>query len=176
MVVQLQQQGLSLVEVLTTVAVIAVLSTLATPAWSEWLQRRRVAGVSAELLTDIQYLRSEAARRNTDLRLSIAQTAGGSCYVLHSGGSDSCSCSAGGLPSCTAPAEAIKTVLHPAGDGVTLQSNSASMLFSARRGTVTPTGTLEVRAGDIRLRHVVNLMGRTRVCLQTGTLPGHPPC
>jgi type IV fimbrial biogenesis protein FimT len=65
----------------------------------------------------------------------------------------------------------------PGAGRVALSSSSASMLFDAERGTVTPTGTLRLRLADGRaVHHVVNIMGRVRTCSPAGRVAGHPAC
>ena len=170
------ESGFTLVEMMVVLVVLGLLTLMAVPAWGEAVQRRRLAGISAELLTDLQYLRSAAVARNANLRIRFQQTAGGSCYVLHTGSTNSCTCSSSGT-SCTASAEALKTVFHPASDGVILTSNSSSLLYSARLGTVTPTATLRLTGSfGITISHIVNLMGRVRTCTEDSAALGHPAC
>ena len=57
-----------------------------------------------------------------------------------------------------------------------IRSNSASMLFDATKGTVTPTGTLRVQAGVGSVHLVVNVMGRVRSCSPEGRIPGQRSC
>ncbi|WP_119154608.1 GspH/FimT family pseudopilin [Caldimonas tepidiphila] len=170
-------QGLSLIEALITIAILAVLSLGAALAWGDWIQRHRLAGVSAELLADLQYVRSEAVSRNTNLRLTFLPTPGGSCYLIHSGVASDCSCNGDGAISCTAPAAVIKGVFRPVGSGVSVESSSNSMLYSARLGTVTPASTIRVsNSSGLTVRHVVNIMGRVRTCAENTSVLGHPVC
>jgi type IV fimbrial biogenesis protein FimT len=65
----------------------------------------------------------------------------------------------------------------PGSGRLAFSASSASMLFDADRGTVTPTGTLRLQLADGRaIHHVVNIMGRARTCSPRGAVPGHPPC
>lgn len=170
-------RGFGLVETLVTLLVLAILSAIAAPAWSDWIELRRLEGASGELLTDLQYLRSEAVKRRTSMRITFLPSAGGSCYVLHTGSVEDCRCSDAGVASCDAPAEAVKSLFRPARENIRLESNRPSLLYSARLGTVTPTATIRVQAAQgITLRHVVNLMGRVRVCAEDSSQLGHPVC
>ena len=78
---------------------------------------------------------------------------------------------------CTGGAKEIKTVHLPAAHSVQLSSNVGSMLFHPVRGTVSPTGTLRlIGPRGIEIRHVVNMMGRTRSCSPKGASSGQPAC
>lgn len=171
------QEGVSLVEALVTLAVLALLAATAAPQWNRWIEHRRAAGVSSELVTDLQYARTTAVLLNTNLRLSFQQTPGGSCYLVHTGSAGGCTCGSGGQASCSGSNEALKTVFRPASEGLDITSNATSMSFNAERGTVTPTGTIRVSApSGFTIRHVVNLMGRVRTCTEGSAQLGYPAC
>ena len=135
-----------------------------------------VAGLAAQLATDVQFTRSESILRNEALRLSFYSEAWGSCYVVHSGARDQCSCSAGSsAATCIEDATQIKTVRVPTSAGASVQANVSSILFDPLHGTSTPTGTLRVRSPAVgSIHHVVNVLGRVRTCSPDGPAPAIP--
>lgn len=172
-----KQRGITLVEVAATTTVLAIAVGSVVPSYSGMLSRRAVEGTASQLATDLQYVRSMGVARNQGLRIAFTAASDGSCYVIHTGARDACSCSASAAPVCTGTAEALKSVQVPASGPARLQSNVASMLFDPVRGTTTPAGT--VRVHDERgqaIEHVVNVMGRTRTCSPNGSIKGYPAC
>jgi type IV fimbrial biogenesis protein FimT len=171
------QRGITLVETAATSAVLAVVVGAAAPMYQDVLARRSMDGTAAQLAIDLQYIRSEAVARNHALRISFQKSAAGSCYVIHTGSTGECSCADHPVAQCTGSAQEIKTVQLPASANVQLSSNVASMLFHPVRGTVSPTGTLRLTGPrGMEVRHVVNMMGRTRSCAPQGSIRGYAPC
>jgi type IV fimbrial biogenesis protein FimT len=171
------QRGVTLVEACTVLAVLAVLASTAAPSLQGLIDSRRLDGAATQLATDIQFVRTEAVARNIPVRLSFHTTAEGSCYVLHTGNADQCDCSAPGPATCSGDARQIKTVALTAADRVSLQTNTASVLFDPLHGTSTPTGTLRLVGPQGRaVHHIVNVMGRVRSCSPQGAMPGYRAC
>lgn len=159
------RRGATLVEAAVVVAIVAVLAAVATPSLQSLIQARRLDATATQLAADIQLARSQALARHEPVRLSLP--AGAGCWVIHTGGP---------APGCTV-AEAIKSVQLAPADGVRLASNAGSLLFDPVLGTSTPTATL--RLADPRgreVRHVVNVLGRTRSCATDPSLPAYRPC
>jgi type IV fimbrial biogenesis protein FimT len=80
--------GLTVIEMMVVVLVAAVIVALAGPSLREMLARQRVAAVNAELVTDLQFARSEAVARNRPVYVTFrtAPKAGSppmSCYTIH---------------------------------------------------------------------------------------------
>jgi type IV fimbrial biogenesis protein FimT len=169
-------RGLSLIESLMAIAVIAVAAGTALPGFESLRVRRHLDGVAAQLETDIQFTRSLAVAKQRNLRIAYGSDAGGSCYVVHTGGADDCRCSAAG-PICTGDAQPLRHVYLGADTPVSISTSVRSMLFDASKGTVTPTATVRVLGRDGRAVHeVVNLMGRVRACSPAPALPGYRTC
>lgn len=170
------QRGFTLVEAAVTLAILAVLVCGAAPSFCGLIERQRLAGLAAQLATDVQFVRSESVLRNEALRLSFYSATWGSCYVVHSGLRSQCSCSAdSNEATCITGATQIKTVVVPTSAGASVQANVSSILFDPLHGTSTPTGTLRVvspTAGSIH--HVVNVLGRVRTCTPDGPAPAIP--
>ena len=57
-------RGLTLLEVMITVAIIAILGSIALPSFSSALQSNRVATTSNEFMASVAFARSEAMRNN----------------------------------------------------------------------------------------------------------------
>lgn len=164
------QQGLTLVEAMITVCIAGTLLAAGLPGFQQAREQRQVESAAAQLETDIQLARSEALLGNRNVRLDFS----GSCYVLHTGAAGDCDCSAE-LPVCRAGVQPLRSVRIGADEPLTLHSNSASMVFDALAGTVTPTATVRVVARSGAAVHaVVNVMGRVRSC--SPTLPGYKAC
>lgn len=174
--------GLSLVEQLVVLAVAAVLLHSATASFSGWILRQHLLGISAQFNADLQWLRAAAVARHRILRLSFQDTPAGTCYLLHSGETSACRCTADerAEPSvqCADGTELLRAALVPATRRIRLQSNVTSLRIDPRHGTFTPTGSIEVAAtdGSLALRHIVNILGRVRTCTPGPRFPGYSPC
>ncbi len=172
-----RQRGVTLIEAATVLAVIAVVAGTAAPSLRAVIDSRRLDAAATQLASDIRFTRTEAVARNEALRLSLRPLAGGSCYVVHTGAADACTCPTVGAATCTGDAQALRTVLLPGAARVTLQANMGSMLFDPVHGTSTPTGTLRLTgAGERAIHHIVNVMGRVRSCSPAGAVPGYRAC
>lgn len=174
--------GLTLPELLLVLALLGLLAALALPSLAEQLHRRRLMAASTALLADLQLLREATTARHRLLRLSLHDLPEGSCRLIHDGDAADCRCEADARHQpqveCRAGTQLLRASLLPRSQGLVLRANVASLRAEPRHGTITPTGTIELtgsRGGPV-LRHVVNILGRTRLCTPALPLPGVPRC
>jgi type IV fimbrial biogenesis protein FimT len=174
---RVQPQGWTLVELIAMLAVLAILAAAALPSFAGLLMRRHLEGVAAQVGTDLQYLRTEAVARNAVVNMAFRSGAQGSCYVIHTGAPGGCSCDGNQPPSCTSgSAQAIRHAGFAADSPVQVLANVALLRVDPRHGTVSPTGTVRVTAGDgSAVHHVVSILGRVRTCAPGGR-GGMPSC
>ena len=159
-------QGLTLVELLCTLAILMVMMGGALPMLQDLLARQSLRAQAAVLETDIHLARAQAQLYSQSIRLSL-QTLdqGGTCYIVHTGPLNACRCTGGGQSVCEHGATALRVVEQAGLTGITLAAASRNLTFDAGKGTVTPTATLRLTDRDGRAVHqVVNLMGRVRTC------------
>jgi type IV fimbrial biogenesis protein FimT len=152
--------GVTLIEMMVVVAILGVLVAVVAPSVRKLLDTQRLRGVSAQLMTDLQFARTEAATRQEFTGISFRYVAGAqSCYTVHTCGNSlptsaaacSCDCTAAVGSRCPAPTIAapdppreIRTVNVPARQGVevgpTTQSgvpmNSAAAFFDPITGAL----------------------------------------
>lgn len=170
-------RGFTLVEAAMVLAVTAITLSAAAPDFSGYLEGRRLDGAASQLVSDIQFARSEAVMRNQGVRISLKADAAGACYMVHTGAAADCSCSADGSASCSAGAKLLRSVGLAAGERIRLTGSVSSIYFDPLHGTSSPTGTLRLQsAGGRAIHHVVNLMGRIRSCSPQGAVPGYRVC
>jgi len=172
--------GFTIIELLVAVAIAAILIALAAPSFAEFLAKRRVEGTTSELVTDMQFARSEAVSRNAPVRITF----GTGCYVIHlaSVTADTTTCA-------TTPADSdIKTVridatrlfLKPEG-GLShfefdpVRGVAANDLASPGNGRVEVCVANAARddcattAHSWKLMVVLTLLGRVETCSPSGT-------
>jgi type IV fimbrial biogenesis protein FimT len=172
-----RQRGVTMLESLIAVSVTTVALGSALPGFEQARERRHLEGAAAQLETDIAYTRSLAVAQNQGVRMGFDTLQAGTCYTVHTGPANACSCDATGATTCSAGAEAIRTVYFPAQGPVALRANVRSILFDPRLGTSTPTGTLRVVGrSDAAIHQIVNIMGRVRSCSPAGSVAGYPRC
>jgi type IV fimbrial biogenesis protein FimT len=172
-----RQCGMTWVETAVVMAVVAVVTSQAAPSMARFVDARRLEGVATQIATDLQSARIESVARNQAIRLTLQQPAQGSCYVIHTGLAAQCMCAIFAPTICTGDAREIRTIALPAGDGVSLAANTASILFDPLHGTSTPSATFRVLGRHGRaVHHVVNVMGRVRSCSPAGGVAGYPSC
>jgi type IV fimbrial biogenesis protein FimT len=160
---------------MVVVALAAVLVTIAVPSFFDFLSKRRVEGVASELVTDLQYARSEAVARNQNVTITF----GTNCYLIHLSSGTSPSCTQSGGATVTPSSALMKSVEVSTGSPVSL-TRAASLtsftfepvLGSASNDVGASPGIVEVtatgnKAWKLQLR--VSTQGRVKTCSPTGT-------
>lgn len=176
------KRGLTLVELMVVVLLLGLITLLVAPSMRGLISAQRVKSINAEIVTDLQFARGEAARRNRDVFVRFR--AADNCYVVYvdSAGPGNCNCSrTPGVNVCTGAREEIKTVQIPVGTGVAVAASSASgqiIRFERLSGTSLPDDFAVDVVGSPRgqLRTSVNPAGRPSVCTPDGSISGTPPC
>lgn len=109
------QQGITLIEILVVFAIIAVILVVATPSVSSMIEMQRLRGVNDQLVTDVQFLRTEAATRQELTGITFRENATMTCYIIHTCGTVSgddceCNCAAAEGSRCISPRREVRTV------------------------------------------------------------------
>lgn len=192
----LKSRAFTLVELLIAVAVAAVLLTLAAPSFRDMILMQRLRAVNAQLVTDLQLARSEAAARGSFVFFTLRSNAALSCYstYLTEENLKRCNCTNPPGSACSAfpetVAREIRTVqvprsgevllaMSPVPDGEDAQDDSVGF-NPATGGIVSVVGdadrpALESFSIDVyidsqrKLRTILNQTGRPTVCAPAGS-------
>ncbi len=190
-----RQHAFTLVELLIAVAIAAVVLTLAGPSLRDFILLQRLKSISASLVTDMQYARSEAVSRGRNVWVyfklpSSAQPM--SCYTLYTDSNAvnvaqrlKCDCTQAAGSRCATSATELKTVQIPTDLSVRLNIDTGvqatDFAFDPVTGSVfiptldipvpVPTAfVVDTRLDSGRtLRTRVALSGRPAVCLPSGS-------
>jgi type IV fimbrial biogenesis protein FimT len=131
--------GLTLIELMVTLAIVAVLLAMAVPSLRELVARKRVEGVANELASDVRYLQSEVIQRHSKkLQINFGVAAlPTTCYAVVTVGTfddgTTCNCALAAAPICSDSSTALqelKTVMLPSSAGVTLTASTALMVLN----------------------------------------------
>jgi len=130
--------GFTLIELLIVVAIAAVLLALVAPSFTDMIAMQRLRGAHDQLATDVQFARSEAARRGIPVHVRVqSKSAGGpACYILFTDRGTSaspyafttpaCDCTQPSGSRCSASTTAeVKTVILESYTGLNLVTASA---------------------------------------------------
>ncbi len=110
------RRGFTLIELLVGLAVVAVIATLAVPSFRDMIEMQRLRGTNAQLVTDLQFARSEAVSRQDVVGVTFRNTEPEmTCYVIYACrgtpfGTCSCNCAASEGLRCAAPIQELRTV------------------------------------------------------------------
>ena len=156
-------RGLTLLELLFTLAIVAVLLTLALPSFGSILSRHRLKAAAEQLAADLAELRLQAAQRGVPLHLQIHAGAQW-CYALAT--ASDCDCR-------VSQACQLKTVRAQDHPGVTLLEGRNLRFDSGAAGA---SAALLQGGGGAQLRVGVAPLGRPRICAPGGAVAGYPAC
>ncbi len=174
-----QHAGLSLIELMVTLAITAVVLGIAVPSMYDMIARRRVAAVAAELASDLRYLNSTGLQNNASSQLDIASN----CYVMSLNPTgDTCDCN---LPQpCGTGAMAsqiLKSVTVPANAGITLTFNRANTVFNwqglldPRRPTPLAVTVSSTNGGKVKV-YTTGAIARPYACSLEHQETSFPAC
>jgi prepilin-type N-terminal cleavage/methylation domain-containing protein len=163
-------RGLTLIELVVTVAIMAILLVLGVPSFNDFMARGRLIGAAESLTQDLQLARSEALRSNAAVTLSLS--AGNAwCYGSVPGGT-ACNCNIAN--ECTlrrADSADYRGVVMSAptfaGNAVTFTAQPGPLNAGEVEFTQANIGTLRVRLGA---------GGQVSVCSTLGALSHLPAC
>jgi len=199
-------RGFTLVELLIAVAVVAVLATLAAPSFRDLVLMQRMKGIHAQLVSDLQYARSEAVSSGAVVNIRVQSQSDSvphNCYIIFhhfsrnyraDGPSADCDCwrASGSRCPATADYRELRTVQIPLSTGVRLarpagqthqevafDPKTGGMVLTANElGLGTGSAFMTTVAIDAArsLSAVVGVSGRPRICRPAGSTMPDPAC
>lgn len=196
-------RGLTLIELMLVIALLGLLLALVAPSMREMIDVRRLRAVHAQLVTDLQWARSEAVAQRVIVRAILhtdpVSQPGSTCYTLYVAPSyhdaQRCDCRLGEGNACPAGSRELKTVVLPRQRGVELfipgglQSEvENSFGFEPTMGSLVaiPIDRWSDELADFRidtrlnpeqvLRVVLSQTGRPGGCAPAGSRVTDTPC
>jgi type IV fimbrial biogenesis protein FimT len=164
--------GFTLIELIVTIAIAGILLAIVIPSFSDFFSKRRVEGIAAELVTDLQYARTEAVARNRNTMVTF----GTACYVVYM------SPASASTPSTCTVSDAsavVKSVSISSGNtvGVSTLASLETITFepvlgSASNNVGANPGVVEVSSTAGRpwkLQVRLSNQGRVKTCSPSGT-------
>lgn len=192
--------GFTLIELMVVVAVLGVIALLAGPSFLDMIVMQRLRGINAQLVTDLQFARSEAVAQGKIVRVNFGSATDRTCYVIYTAagnGTQRCDCTANTVCPASATFE-VRTVAVPKSTGVELEVISGPLTTGGAVDTAfgfdPVTGGLVAVASDSatnpptaveilaavdslkRLRTDVAETGRPRVCAPSSANLGVAAC
>lgn len=79
-----KQRGITMMEIMVTLAIIAILLAIGVPNLSVWLQNTQVNATAESVMSGLQLARAEAVRQNTRARFMLPGAAGLSSWAVAS--------------------------------------------------------------------------------------------
>ncbi|CAD5372082.1 GspH domain-containing protein [Rubrivivax sp. A210] len=186
--------GLTMIELMVVVAIVALLAMVAAPSFKRFIDVQRLRSINAQLITDIQFVRAEAASRNLKVTMMFDAPSGGqTCYALLTGDHTVCDCNrAPGTACSVASVREIRTVQVPLDSSISLGFPSGQtarhMRFDPATGRletavsdtfIEPTGPFRIVVGHPTVGSFitsVEVTGRPTTCSPSGQISGVPAC
>ena len=188
-------RGFTLVELMIVVAIAALLLLLAAPSFQDMILKQRLRGINAQLITDLQFARTEAVARGRHARLFFNADSGQTCYTIYVAEGDGlarCDCTRGAGATCTATGTSeVKTVSSPRSSQVLIEvatGQSPAFGFSYITGGLLtnpsdtealPLAQVQINTrvdDDRRLTNTVGQSGRPTVCAPNSSRMGVTAC
>ena len=166
-------RGLTLPELLVTLALVGVLVSAAVPALQQQIRDARLRGAAQAAADALHATRAEAIRRNRPLALAVCGS-GPAAWCLSPCAADACDCG-GGCASAGAVVPAVDAADYPGTELAEVRfGRSRAARFSPLRGLARAGHLLFRSPGGRSLAVVVSPLGRVRLC--SDDFPGYPPC
>lgn len=163
------QSGVTLIELMVTIAVLAILVTLAAPSFVDFAERSALRGAADNVVGVIAAAKEEAIKRDRWVRVDVKQVGSGFCVgaAMVADGTattmDGCDCSAATCPVASYPEKARDlhrvTMTDGAGEGFVIDPKTGTLADFGDGGEIV-LGTSRGYAATIK----INAMGRASIC------------
>ncbi len=177
--------GVTLVELMVTLAIGALLLAIALPSMRDFVSRKRLEGAAQELVTDLRFLKAQQLQHRRPMAISFGTNAAQTCYMLYFVGTniEHCDCAAAadmcGAANIQGRPEQVRMVTLPRSSGLTLSSDRSSLkllgynaLPEANRTLVATISSDSV--GSARVS--TNPVGLPTLCSVSGAYGSLPKC
>jgi type IV fimbrial biogenesis protein FimT len=155
------QAGVTLVELMTVVAIIGLVTALALPSYKSWNARVNLKEALLELNSNLSVARMAAMNRNTTITVTVGLSGGRVNATFTNPGNTSATCLAD-RSNCVLPTQVMPADVTQVGGTTTFQFNSMGMRVGG--GTANQTITLTNR-DNMTFSIQVSPAGRTRWCV-----------
>lgn len=183
-------RGSTLVELLVTIVIAAILLALAVPSFADFRQRSIVRGAAGNLVAAVTQAKSESARRNNFITVSVQGSGASWCIGVQTGnvatGATECDCTA------SATATTCDVTQVPASENIGARLQSAAnfngvnyFVIDPRLGMLADTasaGTLTVLSSttspNYGLQFSLSATAQTKLCVPSSSKPitDYPNC
>lgn len=196
-------RALTLLEVMMVVAIVSVLIALVAPSMREMVGMQRLRSVTAQIVTDVQFARSESISRHQVLGFNVRNNPGEpmSCYVLFTSNVDplnvssldatQCNCTSPPGGACGGTQREVRVGQIGRDLGMQLRlpaSQPRTFAYNPVNGGIGAVVASSSEIGDRdfclevtrqprgRLRVTINVAGRPSVCSPDLSVPGFDGC
>ena len=164
------QSGVTLVELMVTIAVLAILVTLAAPSFTDFAERSALRGAADNVVGVIAAAKEEAIKRDRLVRVDFKAVTTGFCVgavVVAGASAAGCDCSAASCAVASYP-ESARDLHRVTMTGSPVFGADAGFVIDPKTGTLVDLsdggeivlGTSRGYAATVR----VNAMGRASIC------------
>ena len=187
------QRAFTLVEMLVVIVIAGAVLALAAPSFRGMILMKRLSGINAQLVTDMQLARTEAATRNAFVRVSFRSDDVLTCYSIYTYPANAVRCDCRLTPACTAGEGTVevRTVRTPRASGVSIvvpvsmprdiafDPITGGLWMAPRDDESTSLAEFDVNASvnvSLALRTELRRSGRPSVCAPAGSKMAVPSC
>lgn len=152
-----KQVGFTLIELMVVIAILGIVAALALPSFKSVIEGRRLVGATDNLISDLQFARSEAIKQNKTVQFQFNTAAW--CYGVDDDGANC---------DCTSPASCTINTAQKVVNGATYKDvtiavtdfTGTTVNFEARRGLPSDTGTFTLTISGRSKTVNLNAVGR----------------
>ena len=184
-----RQRGVTLIEAMVVVVIMGVLMAMAAPNFGPWITGVRIRSTAESMLAGLQYARSEATTRNTQVRFQTTTSLDSTCARNTAGGnwvvdmvdndpSDSVEGRCDAAPSDSTPPSILQVrSASETGNGVVIGATTSQVVFNGlgRQVAIAPAAaapTVTIDITPVATRGSCAASGGKITCLRIVVTPG----